>query len=838
MSGNLKRASATEKSAARQGGKAHGFLNHPFATLCLWRSSDYSAAVNPRTKPLLCLVLALSFGAACAHAFESIPDKLVVLTFDDSKSSHYSVVRPLLKRYGFGATFFITEGFSFRTNKQDYMTWEQIAELHRDGFEIGNHTRDHLGVSVRTLDQLREQIEAINQRCADHGIPRPISFAYPGNAIVPGALPILNELGIRFARRGGAPEHAYDWGRGFAYEPDADHLLLIPSAGDARPDWTLEDFKRATAQARDGRIAVLQFYGAPDNEHPWVHTRPERFEEFMRYLSTNSFKVIALRDLARYLDADKAPADPVAIIEHRKAAREEMLVEGEIVDAKTGQLLPARIYIRGTNGAWHFPKSASNSGSSVRYERKSGFNGTSIEMHTTLSSHPFRVELLPGRYTFTVERGKEYFSETREVVVQRGLPKQTIALRRWINMSQQGWYSGDAHNHRDPAELPNVMLAEDVNVGLPMVDWTTASTVAPTASGRGFKGTFGAGPVQLDATHAWQPRNTEYEIFNTGTKSHTLGAVLILNHRTRFDQPIIPLRAVAEQARAEGALLDLEKHNWPWSLALVPLLNIDLFELANNHHWQTEFGVRNWAVPAPAWMGFSGTGTDNERDWTLYGFQTYYALLNCGFRLRPSAGTANGVHPVPLGFSRVYVHLDGPFTFDGWMRGLGAGRSFVTTGPMILAKADGQWPGAKFEARDSSKNYELECTVSSEQPLEAIELIVNGKVSRRFDPQNKRTEAGSFESSALMTFNPPSSSWLAWRCFEKRPSGRFRFAHTAPWHFEVSGKPLRPRRAETEWLASRVKEEIARSGGIAPESLLDDYRRALEVYEKLGREAE
>ena len=46
-----------------------------------------------------------------AAQLEPIPDKLVVLTFDDSKASHYTVVRPLLKKYGFGATFFITEGF-------------------------------------------------------------------------------------------------------------------------------------------------------------------------------------------------------------------------------------------------------------------------------------------------------------------------------------------------------------------------------------------------------------------------------------------------------------------------------------------------------------------------------------------------------------------------------------------------------------------------------------------------------------------------------------------------------------------------------------------------------
>src|SRR5438552_15874711 len=97
---------------------------------------------------------------APTQTLEPVPDKLVVLTFDDSVASHYSVVRPFLKRYGFGATFFITEGFSFRTNKQDYMTWEHIRELHEDGFEIGNHTRDHLSVSARTLGQLREQIEA------------------------------------------------------------------------------------------------------------------------------------------------------------------------------------------------------------------------------------------------------------------------------------------------------------------------------------------------------------------------------------------------------------------------------------------------------------------------------------------------------------------------------------------------------------------------------------------------------------------------------------------------------------------------------------------------------
>src|ERR1041385_3594645 len=117
------------------------------------------------------------------RALEPIPDKLVVLTFDDSVASQFTVVRPLLKKFGFGATFFISEGFGFPTNKTDYMTWEQIAQLHKEGFEIGNHTRDHMGVTKANVPRLREQIEVVNKHFEEHGIPRAQSFSWPGNAL-------------------------------------------------------------------------------------------------------------------------------------------------------------------------------------------------------------------------------------------------------------------------------------------------------------------------------------------------------------------------------------------------------------------------------------------------------------------------------------------------------------------------------------------------------------------------------------------------------------------------------------------------------------------------------
>jgi hypothetical protein len=157
---------------------------------------------------------------------------------------------------------------------------------------------------------------------------------------------------------------------------------------------------------------------------------------------------------------------------------------------------------------------------------------------------------------------------------------------------------------------------------------------------------------------------------------------------------------------------------------------------------------------------------------------------------------------------------------------------------MIFAKADGQWVGAKFPAAQEPKSHALECTILSEQPLESIELVVNGTVTQRFEPQNIQSETGSRKNQVSARFTPETSSWVAWRCFEKRPANRFRFAHTAPWYFDIEGKPLRPRRAEAEWLTAQVKEEMKRSQGIVPETLMNDYQHALQTYEKIAKAAQ
>ena len=233
-----------------------------------------------------------------------IPNGLVVLTFDDGNKSDFTYVAPLLNRYGFGATFYITEGLNFLENKEYYLTWEEVHQLHQSGFEIGNHTRHHKNVNSQTQEEFLADLEYIDARCQQYNIPIPETFCYPGYNHGPQALEVLTKKGMRFARRGISPEfpHESEGGRGPAYDPKIHHRLLIPTTGASGPNWSFDDFVWAVEQAKDEKIAILTFHGVPALEHPWVNTFPDDFKVYMDFLNDHGFTVIALRDLSKYIE--------------------------------------------------------------------------------------------------------------------------------------------------------------------------------------------------------------------------------------------------------------------------------------------------------------------------------------------------------------------------------------------------------------------------------------------------------------------------------------------------------------------------------------------------------
>jgi len=242
---------------------------------------------------VLLLTLSVCFSGNCQILKKQIPNKLVVFTFDDATASQYTVVAPLLKQFGFGATFFVCE---FPSNFRDslYMNWQQIKELDKMGFEIANHTRTHAAVSKLTKTQFLEELNYIEGKCDSMGIKKPSNFAYPGYDLSLPVLDILQDKGYKFARAGDDR----------AYNPLSDNPLLVPS-------WSMnstnkEQIMAAFNEAKDGKIVVLTIHGVPDIEHPWVNTTPELFKEYLQYLSDNHFKVISISDLNKYINVNEA----------------------------------------------------------------------------------------------------------------------------------------------------------------------------------------------------------------------------------------------------------------------------------------------------------------------------------------------------------------------------------------------------------------------------------------------------------------------------------------------------------------------------------------------------
>jgi autotransporter-associated beta strand protein len=218
---------------------------------------------------------------------EPIPDKLVVLTFDDGCASGYTVVAPILKSLGFNGTFYVCDFDSFKTRKDWYLTWRQMKAMAEEGFEIGNHTVGHWGGLGHFLDMEDELL-------ANH-VPKPTTVCWPVYDVNWSICPALTTNGYTFGR--GGHERPY--------RPTVDNPFDVPSFSitDGLP---IENFIKHVQQACQGRVVVLTFHGVPDMEHPPVSLAPATFKAMMQYLKDNHYQGLALRDMAKYIDVAKA----------------------------------------------------------------------------------------------------------------------------------------------------------------------------------------------------------------------------------------------------------------------------------------------------------------------------------------------------------------------------------------------------------------------------------------------------------------------------------------------------------------------------------------------------
>jgi hypothetical protein len=422
------------------------------------------------------------------------------------------------------------------------------------------------------------------------------------------------------------------------------------------------------------------------------------------------------------------------------------------------------------------------------------------------------LELPADKYRYEVERGPEYSSASGELTVVSGESAKLVAdLARIADLKSQGWWSGELHVHRPVEDVPLLMRAEDLHVA-PVITW--------------WNGRNEWSQRTIPAQRLVHFDGDRFYHVMAGEDEREGGALLYFGLQEPLDIATTdreypsPIRFLGEARRHENVHVDIEKPFW-WDVPVwLASGQADTIGIANNHM------CRSSVYPSEAWGRPRDIARLPEPLGNGYWSQEiYYHILNCGLRVPPSAGSASGVLPNPVGYNRVYVHLDGELSYEKWFEGLRAGRSFVTNGPLLRVKAAGQLPGNVVKAANPIE-IELEGSLDAREQISAIEIVRDGRIERSVPT------AGFMKTGSLGKLRFETSGWFLVRAIAENPQ-TFRFASTAPWYVEIGENRRRVSRTSARFFLDWCDKRIGRvkvDDAIRREEVLEHHRRAREFW--------
>lgn len=113
------------------------------------------------------------------------PEKSFVLTFDDGYEDFFTEAYPILRRFGFSATIFLTTDFIGGRSRWEgefgtpLLSWRQVRELVKAGFSFGSHSCRHPNLCNIPREQAWQEL-ASSKQCLETELCQETQFlAYP-----------------------------------------------------------------------------------------------------------------------------------------------------------------------------------------------------------------------------------------------------------------------------------------------------------------------------------------------------------------------------------------------------------------------------------------------------------------------------------------------------------------------------------------------------------------------------------------------------------------------------------------------------------------------------------
>lgn len=450
------------------------------------------------------------------------------------------------------------------------------------------------------------------------------------------------------------------------------------------------------------------------------------------------------------------------------AKRGEVVIS--VVDSKTNQPVAVRMHLKDQKGKTVKPPET------VFWHDHFAVDGS------------IKLTLPQGNYTFEMERGLEYKTRSGQFFLEDGASdSKEVTMERFLDSTDEGWYSGDLHVHRPADGIELAMRADDLHIA-PLVSWSTK--LAPPKS-------FDSAPVKFDRNRFYQLFAGRDEREGSGLLFFHLAEPLALHGAAKEYPASVEWLTKAKQSREAFGVA--EKAN-AWDLpAWIAAGGLDAVLVANLDSHRDGFAGKE-ATGKPR----EGIAYQNATGMGRWSQDMYFHLLNCGLQIPPAAGSGSGIAPSPIGYNRVYVHCDGELTWDKWWNNLRLGKVVVTNGPIMQPKVDGKLPGHVFQAaKGTTLDLSISLNLSTREKIHYLEVIQNGVVVHEV-----RLDKWAENNGVLPPVKFSESGWLMVRAVTDNAT-TYRYAMSGPFYVDMGYKPRISKKSAQflyDWVVQRAKQ--------------------------------
>ncbi|MGP0068245.1 MAG: PVC-type heme-binding CxxCH protein, partial [Isosphaeraceae bacterium] len=434
------------------------------------------------------------------------------------------------------------------------------------------------------------------------------------------------------------------------------------------------------------------------------------------------------------------------------------------------------------------------------------------------------VAVPPGEVRIEAWKGFEYRPIVKSVAVAADETRTVeLVLDRTAAMGPLGYSSGDPHlhfprtNEADDRMILDLLEAEDIRFGSILAYNEPAGPYSGRMEAMASPQLRGLGKASVARRgETWIASGQEYRSTTYG-HLNLFGRDDLVLEGQKVDANNWPLYgSLGRETRRRGGFA-IHAHGGYAQAIYADFVqkNVDAVELL-------QFGV------------YRGIELD---DW--------YHILNIGYRF-PCVGASDYPACRKLGDCRTYVDGGGagsgdprPTDFAAWLKNAAEGRSFVTTGPMLLLEVDGERPGGIIRKAGTGP-YRVKVhvrAVCEVAPIQTMQLIVNGKVVHEQAVPSEKSRGVWIELERPIDLE--RSSWIAARAFSKAPSGApDAEAHTNPVYVYINGKAPYDRDS-LDRLVARIDQQIAahRKRSFAEKArVLDYFQKSRDILLRIRRD--